>query len=1036
MESFLLYIGKAALGSGTFYLAYLALFQHQKHFLFNRIYLPVSLAISFLIPLITFTKVQYIQPVETTFSNSFAYLPEATVMQEPQFTLEWFHYLLAIYLLGNFVFLINLLLGHLKAMNIIRFSRLKELFGAEINLTKKDVHPFSFFKRIVLSEKTLENPNLKMIVDHEMVHVKERHTFDILFAEVLFLFQWFNPFAWLIRDAMRNNLEYLTDHQVTQKHNAEAYQLAMVGLAHKKGVAPFLTALNGSQLKNRIIMMKKKTENRYSLLKQLVVLPLLAILVMGLSNKEVKTEIVQNKKEVKIVVDGKEIPNNDPSLASIDFSKGFEGGEIVDALNLNEKVESNFFYINEETNQFAYYVRTSDYVPGSNAEFDKITSNDEQSEVESYKAPKMLYAVDGKIIETTDAKIVAKQDYESASILSGDDAVAKYGEQAKDASVLDLKTGKPNVKVYSNQSFKELTVKGKITNEKGEPVSAVAVLVRGTTNGTISDFSGDYEIQTSDNSTLVFSMVGYEKREVAVEGKTEINIDLVEDTEAKDGKKFIDVISSEEKDSSDDNAPEGYSRLLNFDTGEIELVAKEYINGKVTDINGNPVSGVTVFILNKTIGDKTDANGNYKIETRNRDITLATWADGYKDQTVEVDGRDEVNIQLISDGSAKKDEIKGIGYGQQKSLSDKEKINIDLSGDTENSPLYYVDGIENKNIDWLSPNQIENISVLKGESATALYGDKAKNGVVIVTTKFAPKEKLNEALMIVDGKIYDGDVDDFDPETIESIDVLKDASATKIYGPKAKNGAVIIKTKNAEELNGKSPKVIVDGKEYKGDINDIPVENISSIEVRKKQPDRNIYDGKGPEEDKIIIQTKTKYNTEEGSPVIIIDGVESEKTMDDIDPESIMSMSVFKGDEAIKKYGNKAKNGAIVIVTKDYKITSDLELRKFIAREIVYPKSALEMNQEGLINLIVRFNSDGSVGYINDKTEFESNVFDLDEVIVTAMRNSQSSGAVNPSDSNKTLKEEVVRVIEKFPLIEIPQAKGKMMSVTVKFVLQ
>ena len=164
-------------------------------------------------------------------------------------------------------------------------------------------------------------------MQHEDIHVRGKHTLDILFAEVLFLFQWFNPFAWLLKDAIKNNLEFLTDHKLTRTNDAQKYQLAMVGLAHKKGVAPFLTALNGSQLKNRIIMMKKKTENKYALLKQLVVLPLLAVLVMGLSTKEVKTEIVQPKQKFEIIVDGKKIPTNDPAFKDIDFSNEFNGKE-------------------------------------------------------------------------------------------------------------------------------------------------------------------------------------------------------------------------------------------------------------------------------------------------------------------------------------------------------------------------------------------------------------------------------------------------------------------------------------------------------------------------------------------------------------------------------------------------------------------------------------------------------------------------------------------------------------------------------------
>jgi len=127
--------------------------------------------------------------------------------------------------------------------------------------------------------------------------VKEKHTLDILFTELLFLLQWFNPFAWLIKGAVKNNLEYKTDDEIVKTNDPQTYQLAMVTLADKKGVAPFLTALNGSQLKSRIIMMKKKAENKFAPLKQMVLLPLLAVLVMGLSNREVKTEIIQQQNE-------------------------------------------------------------------------------------------------------------------------------------------------------------------------------------------------------------------------------------------------------------------------------------------------------------------------------------------------------------------------------------------------------------------------------------------------------------------------------------------------------------------------------------------------------------------------------------------------------------------------------------------------------------------------------------------------------------------------------------------------------------------
>lgn len=351
METYLIYIGKVAVATGAFYLAFLVLFQNQKHFRFNRVYLPVSLALSFVVPLITFTSVEFVEPqIAPNFAELGNFANSIQTIQQPAFVFEWYHYLSVLYGLGVFAFLLNLLIGHFKAISIVRKSKTTELFRVKVNVVQKDVHPFSFFNKIVLSKQTLKNPALEMIVEHENIHVREKHTFDILFAEILFVLQWFNPFAWLIKAAVKNNLEYITDHQIAQKHNPQNYQLAMVSLAHKQGVAPFLNALNGSQLKNRIIMMKKKKGSKYTLLKQLAVLPLLAVLIMGLSGSKVKTQIAEHPNPVATTPEGNalsagfvplqtektiegKVSNNigEPLIGAAVYIKGTTTGTVSDA---------------------------------------------------------------------------------------------------------------------------------------------------------------------------------------------------------------------------------------------------------------------------------------------------------------------------------------------------------------------------------------------------------------------------------------------------------------------------------------------------------------------------------------------------------------------------------------------------------------------------------------------------------------------------------------------------------------------------------
>ncbi|WP_163322448.1 carboxypeptidase-like regulatory domain-containing protein [Draconibacterium mangrovi] len=961
MEDFILYIGKAALALGAFYLAYLALFQHQKHFLFNRIFLPVSFLVSFLIPLITFTKVNYIQPIPAAASTGFAFLPEAAVATEPQFTFEWYHYLLAIYALGIFVFLLNLLIGHLKAMNIIRFCRLKELFGAQVNLTQKDVHPFSFFSRIVLSEKTLKNPDLKMIVDHEMIHVREHHTLDILFAELLFLFQWFNPFAWLTRDAMRNNLEYLTDHQVAQNHNAEAYQLAMVGLAHKKGVAPFLTALNGSQLKNRIIMMKKKTENRYSLLKQLVVLPLLAILVMGLSNKEVRTEVLHDAGELKVVVDGVELPADHPDLIKLDFANGFDGGEVINALGLEDKVVANAlsFDINPKEDG-VYYIQTSDYVPGTNTDFEQAVNGTLTSELtvkgkitNDKGEPIPAVAV---LIEGTTTGTISDFSGNYVINVANEDAVLVFNMLGYEFRKVPANSEEINVvltksDIESKQSpygivvAAEHTVSGKITNENGDGLPAAAVLVKGSTVGTISDFSGNYKIETDKNSTLVFMMIGYAQKEVAIDGKSELDVQLKADGSGK---------------------PE---------TAEVMAVKTKanMVKGKVTDENGKPLAGTAVLMKGTSIGTITDINGNYVLQSDDKFGELVFMMLGFDKKETAVNGKTQLDVKLKADSSGKTDEVKVIGYGKQQTKNEPlESVRVHIAGNSED-PLYIVDGKPVAEIKSIDPNEIESVSVLKGIQATALYGSVGgKNGVVIVTTKEAAKAMMDDAVILVEGIPYDGDINDIDPKTIESMEVLKDESATKIYGPIAKNGAISIKLKGSADLGGKSPLIFLDGEKYSGD-------------------------------------------------------------MDDIDPKSIQSIDVLKDASAVGIYGAEAKDGVILISTRPEEITSDLELRKFIAKRMKYPAELREANITGESKMYVKVNKQGAV--VSVKETGSKNAIQVDEVVAIGYKPKEVSGTT-VEDAQEKLDRAAKTLLLQLPTVNIPEYKGETLLFTLKYVLQ
>ena len=742
METYLITIGKSAVAAGAFYIAFLLLFQNQKHFTFNRIYLPVSLALSFVIPLITFTTIKYIEPVTTVDYGSFAYLPApGEIPSQPAFVFEWYHYLFGLYLLGSAGFLFHLLLGHLKAIKIIQKSRIQKIFNKLVNITQKDVHPFSFFSKIVVSEKTLSHPDLEMIVSHENIHVREKHTLDILFTEIMFLFQWFNPFAWLLKDAVKNNLEYLTDHEIALHYNPQTYQLAMVTLADKQGIAPFLTALNGSQLKNRIVMMKKKTENKFAFVKQLAVLPLLAILVMGLSNKEVKTEIQTEQTEIQngIIIKGNVTDEKGAPIegASI-FVKGTTTGTNTDSIGNYE------LQVNNENKTLSFLI----------PDFETVNV-----------------------------------DLNGQSII---DVQLKSNNSSKNSEVKVTTSGTKN---FTLEKVDKYIVSGKVTNEKDEPISGVSVVDKGKMTGTITDAKGNYEIKSERRiETLLFGKDGYEMVEINVNDRENLNVKLEVDNK-------LYIVDGKEYEAK---------------TGEIQTDNIERIDVLKGEsgfkLYGEKGKKGVVLITTKKV-DKTTNPGKIEdsgsrstenMQSQNGEYTISGGMNGTMQKGSE-------NIVITP--------------------SSQNGITIRATGGLTGQPLYLVDGIETTStiLNKLSPDSIESISVLKDKSATIVYGEKGKNGVVLITTKkygqnnksgnitvtdygnnsnllgnptpFGSTKVKTQPLILVNGNETGQTLNNIDPGTLQSVNVLKEEAATKKYGEKGKNGVIEITLKNTGANN-------------------------------------------------------------------------------------------------------------------------------------------------------------------------------------------------------------------------------------------
>ncbi|MFC4873242.1 SusC/RagA family TonB-linked outer membrane protein [Negadavirga shengliensis] len=204
----------------------------------------------------------------------------------------------------------------------------------------------------------------------------------------------------------------------------------------------------------------------------------------------------------------------------------------------------------------------------------------------------------------------------------------------------------------------QVTTRGQVTDPSGESVPGVNILEKDTNNGTVTDLDGNYEITVSSpEAILVFSFVGFETQEIPVEGRTQLDAMLSEDTRSLDEVVVV-----------------GYGVQRKSDlTGAISSV-------KSQDITRLPTPNVTQALQGRVSGVQ---------------VTSTSGAPG-AGTTVRVRGVGTLN-------------------------------NAD--------PLFVVDGMLLENIDFLNPNDVESIEVLKDASATAIYGSRGANGVIIVTTK-------------------------------------------------------------------------------------------------------------------------------------------------------------------------------------------------------------------------------------------------------------------------------------------------------------
>ena len=634
MGLFFVYILKSSVCLAIFYLFYRLLLARETFHRFNRFSLLGILLLSCLLPLVEVSVKQETEVHQTMLTlEQLLMMADAVNATEAgarteTATVTWIQVALLVYLAGIVFFAFRNVYSLVRLLMLLKSGK-KEDIGSYLPGRKErvtlivhncDIAPFSWMGYIVISRKDLEE-NGREILIHELAHIHNRHSWDLLVADVCIFFQWFNPASWLLKQELQNIHEFEADETVIKEGvDAKQYQLLLIKKAVGTRLYSMANSFNHSSLKKRITMMLKKKSNPWARLKYLYVLPLAVIAVAAFARPEISSELDE-----------------------------------ISAVKVND-----------------------------------LTAIMKTEEVKSpEKHPAKEIKVQGQVLE-------------------------------------------------------------KSTNT---PVVGANVIIKGTTSGTITDLDGNFVISMPVGATLSVSYINMKTKELTITEKLIGKIKSLKvylEGEITTKTQEVVVVGYGGGEEASDEVPvfQVVEEMPEFPGGMGECL--KFLGKNIKYPVEAQKAGVQGKVIVQFVVEKDGNIANPKV-VRSIDPDLdgeairvisimPKWKPGMqKGQPVRVKYTVPVTFRL--DGKDTKSnetrhlELRTDSVFQENPLRiGKETFSLK---DWKEKPLLIVDGIEKpySQMEKMNASDIESISVLKDAAGTAIYGAKAKNGVILITTK-------------------------------------------------------------------------------------------------------------------------------------------------------------------------------------------------------------------------------------------------------------------------------------------------------------
>jgi beta-lactamase regulating signal transducer with metallopeptidase domain len=779
MPALFVFLLKVNIALLLFCAGYYLVLRHLTFYTLNRVYLLAAILFASIYPQINLSDFiqrhqQLAQPVQQVVIN---WQAPAQALVKTVDKPDYWVYIELIFWLGAVLLAIRLFVQLFSLYRLYKNSKPATIGNHQVRLMDKDAAPFSFWQSIFVNPANHEPADLKAILLHEQVHVNQWHTADILLAELSSIFYWFNPGIWLMKKAIRENIEFITDQKILKKGiDSKTYQYSLVSVSFNNTQPGIVNHFNLSTIKKRIIMMNAKRSSKINLTRYVFMVPVVVVLLLVFSiskadfvkksaafksitilSNNVGNAVGINKlaATIKLILPGK---GENKSLASTAKGK-VDGGNTSTVFYLDGVQVSN-------VNGFADDTESIDYLTATDAK--KYFNAGDGKHAVAFATRKNSFA--GKALREKVAQLVAagKIKVKSVNKEAIEHVNAKVNFILKDMVNADTTKRAFSIHINGNDSVVYYIngKKGDIKNVNPDDILSVNVFKNGDAAQLVDD-------KVANNVGLVF----------------------ITTKNSAEGLKF-----KEKLDKYKGTTGAGFATVMDFNTSHSKgRVDNVVINDmRVTSDTLKDVNGKTKRIYYAYSVSSADPVVVGKVKGLSK-VRVSTKSAKAIKSNLKIDDV----IVGAADDNDDADPITVTGTGVSSVRAAKRLSGNAASGTTtvtgwNSKPLRKNIVIKGNAATFNSTTPMDTIMMMTADGDPVTMVD-SRNGISATATKILQIRPRNDdkasPLIVIDGKeATAGQFKSLDPNTIDNVYVLKDSSA-KTYGDKGKQGVIVITLK-------------------------------------------------------------------------------------------------------------------------------------------------------------------------------------------------------------------------------------------------